>query len=372
MAQYTVTLKVKGNSYTGDGVYAYAGDTSTPSTWQATTFRTDNAAPESITATTYTVSTDSNGLLLIGTCAAGTSGVTASPYCFLTWATRANCSIYATHNSARKVNTYTGCISSYSSAITLKFTGNTILCVCFDGDSVEAPDYVPIYCRVGTNCTSFRIGKSASSYTTVSTSTNTVVFYPRESSGSNTLKVFYVVQSGSQDKAIMKYSSNNSVASPNTDSQPFNVKGTYANGKNINPLYYGRWIIVRCEKSTSTTYTITYNANGGSGSMAAGTKYKDVAFEIDDNGFDPPYIYKYFKNWNTNSGGTGTSYAPGASYTSNANLTLYAQWADITVQVNVGGTWHQAIPYVNVGGTWKQCKPYVNSNGAWQEVNNSQ
>ena len=33
-----------------------------------------------------------------------------------------------------------------------------------------------------------------------------------------------------------------------------------------------------------------------------------------------------FVEWNTKSDGTGTAYAPGASYTGNANATLYARW----------------------------------------------
>lgn len=371
MAQYTVTLKIKENTdEDAKGVYVYSGNSNSATTIRNSgSWKDDATISSGTTGTTYTITTDSNGYLSLAH--NNTSYSDGTPKCWLTWATRANCS-FVSGSSASRPNNYTVVLSGTSGAASLQFTGNTILCVCFGRQNQTYPDVVPIYCRRGSNCSSFRVGKSASSYTTVSTTTNTVVFYPREDSGSNTVKVFYVVQSGSQDKAIMKYSSNNSVAQPNTDSQPFNVKGAYSAGKNINPLYYGRWIIVRCEKSTSTTYTITYNANGGSGSMAAGTKYKDVAFEIDDNGFDPPYIYKYFKNWNTNSGGTGTTYAPGASYTTNANLTLYAQWADITVQVNVGGTWHQAIPYVNVGGTWKQCKPYVNTDGTWNEVNNSQ
>jgi hypothetical protein len=35
---------------------------------------------------------------------------------------------------------------------------------------------------------------------------------------------------------------------------------------------------------------------------------------------------KTFTGWNTNAGGTGTSYAEGATYTVNANSSFYAQW----------------------------------------------
>lgn len=33
-----------------------------------------------------------------------------------------------------------------------------------------------------------------------------------------------------------------------------------------------------------------------------------------------------FLGWNTKADGTGTNYAAGANYTSNATLTLYAKW----------------------------------------------
>lgn len=41
----------------------------------------------------------------------------------------------------------------------------------------------------------------------------------------------------------------------------------------------------------------------------------------------------------------------------------------VTVHVNVGGTWKEAVPYVNVGGTWKEVTSvHVNVNGTWKEV----
>ena len=60
--------------------------------------------------------------------------------------------------------------------------------------------------------------------------------------------------------------------------------------------------------------TLTYNANGGTVSPASKT------------------MAVTFKNWNTKADGTGTAYAPGASYPGSAgstpasSVTLYAQW----------------------------------------------
>lgn len=71
------------------------------------------------------------------------------------------------------------------------------------------------------------------------------------------------------------------------------------------------------------TIQISYNANGGSSTPSAGTgtytNTKTVSYS--------------FQNWNTASGGTGTVYNSGASYTANAAATLYAQYKSSTTEV---------------------------------------
>ena len=74
------------------------------------------------------------------------------------------------------------------------------------------------------------------------------------------------------------------------------------------------------------TYTITYNANGGTGTMAATT-----ASAVAANGFTAPGNARVFKEWNTEANGTGTSYAAGA--TVNSDLTLYAIWSYTTASI---------------------------------------
>ena len=87
---------------------------------------------------------------------------------------------------------------------------------------------------------------------------------------------------------------------------------------------------------TPNTYTISYNANGGSGTTSSQTKTYGVNLTLRSNNFTRTnYV---FKNWNTNSGGTGTSYSAGGSYTANAAATLYAQWyAPYTISFNANG-----------------------------------
>lgn len=85
------------------------------------------------------------------------------------------------------------------------------------------------------------------------------------------------------------------------------------------------------------SYAVTYNANGGSGAPSGQTKWYGETLTLSST--KPTRTGYTFKNWNTKSDGSGTSYAAGASYTANAALALYAQWAinTWTVSYNANG-----------------------------------
>jgi uncharacterized repeat protein (TIGR02543 family) len=73
----------------------------------------------------------------------------------------------------------------------------------------------------------------------------------------------------------------------------------------------------------SASYTITYNGNGNtSGSTASTTGSGSVT--LASNGFNRTNCT--FAGWNTNSGGSGTDYSAGGSYSLTADVTLYAKW----------------------------------------------
>lgn len=89
--------------------------------------------------------------------------------------------------------------------------------------------------------------------------------------------------------------------------------------------------------SAKTSYTVSYNANNGSGAPGNQTKwYSEDLYLSSTIPTRPGYT---FNGWNTNSSGTGTNYSPGAKYTSNAALTLYAKWTinTYTVSYNANG-----------------------------------
>ena len=70
--------------------------------------------------------------------------------------------------------------------------------------------------------------------------------------------------------------------------------------------------------------TITFDKNGGSGTMNPQQVNKGTATKLKKNTFTRDGYS--FKNWNTKSDGSGTSYAEEGNITANTDLTLYAQW----------------------------------------------
>ena len=76
--------------------------------------------------------------------------------------------------------------------------------------------------------------------------------------------------------------------------------------------------------ATKKTYTITYNANGGSGAPSSQTKIQGTNITLSST--KPTKSGYTFKGWGTSSSTTTVSYAAGATYSSDASITLYAIW----------------------------------------------
>lgn len=88
-----------------------------------------------------------------------------------------------------------------------------------------------------------------------------------------------------------------------------------------------------CEFGSVQKYTVSFNSNGGSGSMSNVT---DVSgnYTLPANGFTAP-SGKAFSGWKADN--AGNLIAAGGSYTVSANVTFYAQWVDAyTVTYNAG------------------------------------
>lgn len=80
-----------------------------------------------------------------------------------------------------------------------------------------------------------------------------------------------------------------------------------------------------------TSYTISYNANGGSGAPGSQTKWKDQTLKLSTT--KPTRTGYSFQGWSTSSTATSATYSAGGNYTANAAATLYAVWKANTYQV---------------------------------------
>ena len=109
------------------------------------------------------------------------------------------------------------------------------------------------------------------------------------------------------------------VLTPNTSAQTLTMTATTGTPTG--------WNYIIWELLASAGYTVTFNANGGTGSLTAEGPYSvATALSLFSTG-SMAYTGYAFTGWNTAADGTGTAYADGASYPFSANATLYAQWA---------------------------------------------
>ncbi len=90
------------------------------------------------------------------------------------------------------------------------------------------------------------------------------------------------------------------------------------------------------------TYTVSFDANGGTGTMAEVTGVSAGAYTLPANGFTAP-DGKRFVGWATSASGTAT--AAGEAITISDNVTLYAIWEEIP-------TSHPAKPTLGITGTY--------------------
>ena len=87
-----------------------------------------------------------------------------------------------------------------------------------------------------------------------------------------------------------------------------------------NTTLYAKWVV--------NNYTISFNSNGGSGSMSSVEKAYNSSYSLPSCTFTPP-SGKVFDHWGAGSAG-GTSYDVDDSYTVTGDITFYAVWKDGT------------------------------------------
>lgn len=101
---------------------------------------------------------------------------------------------------------------------------------------------------------------------------------------------------------------------------------------------------------TPITYTIAYNANGGTGTMASSNHQYGVAKNLTTNTFT--YLGYTFIGWSESSTATSATYTDSESVinlskTNGATITLYAVWEPYSnVYIYSNGSWHKALKYI--------------------------
>lgn len=101
----------------------------------------------------------------------------------------------------------------------------------------------------------------------------------------------------------------------------WDFENTWAISDDINDGYpYLQWMY-------ETTYKVTYNANGGEGAPDSQRKYEDADLVLSD--VVPTREGYKFLGWATEADSNAVEYIAGATYSENAELTLYAVWEKV-------------------------------------------
>ncbi len=123
-----------------------------------------------------------------------------------------------------------------------------------------------------------------------------------------------------------------------TSLKPTDINSDIAN-KSCSTTLYAIW--------KKITYTLSYNANGGSGAPSAqsgNTSYTVSSTKPTRSGYN-------FLGWSTSSTATSASYAPGSTISISKNTTLYAVWSKNTYTLSYDANGGSGAPSAQSGNT---------------------
>lgn len=153
------------------------------------------------------------------------------------------------------------------------------------------------------------------------------------------------VTSGGKTIYIPKYTGDNSSSGSGTLTGTYSISGNGSQTKTISVVFENyktnpdssatKTVTFNVTVPAWTSYTVSYNANGGSGAPSSQTKWKDQTLTLSTT--KPTRTGYTFKGWalSKTEADNGTwYYQAGGSCGKNENLTLYATWEEHKLTVN--------------------------------------
>lgn len=172
------------------------------------------------------------------------------------------------------------------------------------------------------NSGELRLYPSGSNYLTISTSSpdvkqiDSITLSVKVNAKDSVVPTSVTIGNGTTDYTAS--TSTTSIVGTVTESNAKSVKFSVTGGKGN--VQVASATVSYTPETAPASYTITYNANGGSGTMEPTTNVVAACT------FTAP-LEKQFAEWNTADDGSGTTYAVGAYVPS--DITLYAIWENI-------------------------------------------
>lgn len=182
------------------------------------------------------------------------------------------------------------------------------------------------------------------------------------SDSSNTLYHSNLASSGSATTSYGSYDINTTVASGDGWSTSNQVlldtfvtrhkRGTaaqirylYAKLTNVDRVGGTMYVSTTHTVPALAKYTVSYNANSGSGAPASQTKIHGVDLTL--SSAKPTKTGNDFTGWATAANGS-IVYQPGAKYTANASVTLYAKWSPHTYTITYNANGGSGAPAAQI------------------------
>ena len=170
-------------------------------------------------------------------------------------------------------------------------------------------------------------------------------YFKFDVTGACTIEIYCISSSSSTARTLYMYSGSYggtkladiTAVSGNTPAkQSYNYTGgaatIYLGSSNGGINLYA--INVVYSSTPTPLYTLSYDENGGSGTMPEDTNWEGYGLEVRPNGFTAPAGYT-FQEWNDNYKGAGTKYEVGQNVTMYADLMLYAIWRPLSYTVTL-------------------------------------